>query len=135
MSLNKTMLIGNLGSTPELTYTGAGKPVINISMATSRSWKDKQTGEKKEHTEWHRLVFFGRLAEVTAEYLQKGSKLYVEGELHTRDFEQDGVKRYMTEIVVRNMEMLDGKKQAPEQPVPDELIPAGNYPGLDDDPF
>lgn len=99
--INKVILIGNLGQDPELRYLPNGGAVTNISIATSESWKDKQTGELKERTEWHRIVIFGKLAEIAAEYLKKGSQVYIEGSLQTRKWQdQSGQDRYMTEIVV-----------------------------------
>lgn len=100
-SLNKVELIGNLGADPELRYLQNGGAVANLNIATSESWKDKTTGEKKEKTEWHRVVIFGKLAEIAGEYLRKGSKVFIEGALQTRKWQdQDGVDRYTTEIVV-----------------------------------
>ena len=107
--INKVILVGNVGTDPEVRYMPSGGAVTNITLATSESWKDKQTGQPQERTEWHRLVFFNRLAEIAGEYVRKGSKLYVEGSLRTRQWEQDGVKRYTTEIVANEMQMLDSK--------------------------
>lgn len=105
--INKVILIGNLGQDPETRYTQSGAAVTNFSMATSESWKDKQSGDHEERTEWHRCVAFGRVAEVCGEYLRRGSKVYVEGQLRTRKWQdQAGVDRYTTEIVVREMQML-----------------------------
>jgi single-strand DNA-binding protein len=101
--------VGNVGKDPETRYMPNGNAVTNVTLATSESWKDKNTGEKQERTEWHRVVFYQRLAEVVAEYVKKGSKLYVEGSLRTNSWEQDGVKRYTTEIIASEMQMLDGK--------------------------
>lgn len=109
MALNKAQMIGNLGSDPELKYTASGAPVLSISLATTEKWKDKKTGQSQERTEWHRLVFWNRLAEIVAENLTQGSKLYVEGKMQTRTWkDQAGVDRYVTEIVVKEMEMLGG---------------------------
>lgn len=108
--VNKVILIGNVGSDPDTKYMPSGGAVTNLSIATSESWKDKQTGQPQERTEWHRVVFFNRLAEVTSEYVRKGSKLYIEGALRTRQWEQDGVKRYSTEIVASQMQMLDSRQ-------------------------
>jgi len=117
--INKVILVGSLGQDPETKYLPSGSAVCNFSVATSESWKDKQTGEQKEQTEWHRIVVFNRLAEVCGEYLRKGSKAYIEGQLRTRSWEQDGVKRYSTEIVCRDMQMLDSRggqqERAPQQ--------------------
>ena len=107
--VNKVILVGNLGNDPEVRYMPNGNAVANISLATSDSWKDKNTGEQQERTEWHRVVFFNRLAEIVEQYVKKGSKLYVEGRLQTRSWEQDGVKRYTTEIVASEMQMLDSR--------------------------
>ena len=111
-SLSKTQLIGNLGDKPEIRYTPDGKPVATVSLATTETWKDKNTGEKKEATEWHRLVFWGKLAEVVGEYLRKGSQIHVEGQNRTRKWtDKDGIERYTTEIIVSDMQML-GKKES-----------------------
>ena len=107
--INKVILVGNLGNDPEVRYMPNGNAVANISLATSDSWKDKTSGEQQEKTEWHRVVFFNRLAEIVEQYVKKGSKLYVEGRLQTRSWEQEGVKRYYTEIVASEMQMLDGR--------------------------
>ena len=107
--INKVILVGNLGNDPEIRYMPNGNAVANVSLATSDSWKDKATGEQQEKTEWHRVVFFNGLAEIVEQYVKKGSKLYVEGRLQTRSWEQDGVKRYSTEIVASEMQMLDGR--------------------------
>ena len=108
-SINKVILIGNLGNDPEMRFTNSGKAVANLSLATSDSWTDKNTGEKKERTEWHRVVAFDKLAEIMGEYLKKGSKVYIEGRLQTKEWEKDGVKRYTTEILANDMAMLDSK--------------------------
>ncbi len=107
--INKVILIGNLGRDPETRYLPSGGAVTNVTLATSESWKDKQTGQQQERTEWHRVVFFNRLAEIAGEYLKKGSKVYIEGALRTREWEKDGVKRYSTEIVANEMQMLDSR--------------------------
>ncbi|MBT8146734.1 MAG: single-stranded DNA-binding protein [Gammaproteobacteria bacterium] len=107
--INKVILVGNVGGDPEVRYMPSGGAVVNLTLATSESWKDKNSGENVEKTEWHRLVFFNRLAEIVGEYVRKGSKLYVEGRLQTRSWEQDGVKRYATEIVANEMQMLDSR--------------------------
>ncbi|MDR9432235.1 MAG: single-stranded DNA-binding protein [Spiribacter sp.] len=107
--INKVILVGNLGADPEVRYSAAGSAVTNARLATTDQWKDRQTGEQQERTEWHRVVFFSRLAEIAGEYLKKGSKVYVEGRLQTRKWQgQDGQDRYTTEIVVNDMQMLDG---------------------------
>jgi single-strand DNA-binding protein len=111
--INKVILIGNLGADPEVRYTANGGAVANLRLATSESWKDKQTGEQQERTEWHRVVLYGRLGEIAGEYLKKGSKVYIEGRLQTRKWQgQDGQERYTTEIVANEMQMLDGRSGA-----------------------
>ena len=118
--VNKVILVGNIGKDPETRYTAGGAAITNITLATSESWKDKQTGEKQERTEWHRVVFFNRLAEIAGEYLRKGSQVYVEGALRTRKWQdQSGQDRYTTEIVASDMQMLgsrggEGGGQAPQ---------------------
>lgn len=110
--INKVIIIGNLGNDPEVRYMPTGGAVANITVATSESWTDKNTNEKKEETEWHKVVFYGRLAEIVGEYLRKGSKVYLEGKLKTRKWQdQQGVDRYTTEIVANEMQMLDGKQE------------------------
>ncbi|MDP1931949.1 MAG: single-stranded DNA-binding protein [Gammaproteobacteria bacterium] len=107
--VNKVILVGNVGGDPEIRYTPAGAAIANVTIATSETWKDKNTGQPQEKTEWHRVVFFNRLAEIVGEYVKKGSKIYIEGSLRTRSWEQDGVKRYATEIVAGEMQMLDSR--------------------------
>ncbi|MEQ9464862.1 MAG: single-stranded DNA-binding protein [Haliea sp.] len=108
--VNKVILVGNLGADPETRYMPSGGAVTNVNLATSDSWKDKQTGQPQERTEWHRVVFFNRLAEIAGEYLKKGTKVYVEGSLRTRKWQgQDGQDRYTTEIVASEMQMLDSR--------------------------
>lgn len=161
--VNKVILVGNVGGDPETRCMPNGNAVTNITLATSESWKDKQTGQQQERTEWHRVVFFGRLAEIAGEYLRKGSQVYVEGSLRTRKWQgQDGQDRYTTEIVVDingNMQLLGGRpsgddsqraprepmqrpQQAPQQqsrPAPQQQPapqPAQDYDSFDDDiPF
>lgn len=129
--INKVIIVGNCGQDPETRYLPSGGAVTNISIATSESWKDKNTGEQQERTEWHRVVFFNRLGEIAGEYLKKGSKVYVEGSLRTRKWQgQDGADRYTTEIVASEMQMLDSRggqdaggyqQQAPRQnPAPQQ---------------
>ena len=147
--INKVILIGNLGSDPEVKFMPSGDAVATLSLATSESWKDKNTGEQVEKTEWHRVVMFKRLAEIAGEYLKKGSKVYIEGRLQTRKWQgQDGQDRYTTEIVANEMQMLDSRgggtgnfNQAPAssntnanaQP---QSAPAGGFDDFDDDiPF
>lgn len=108
--LNKVMLIGRLGADPDVRYMPSGGAVTTLSLATSRRWKDRQTGERREETEWHRVVMFNRLAEIAGEYLKKGSQIYVEGHIRTRKWQaQDGQDRYTTEIVADSMNMLDSR--------------------------
>lgn len=107
--INKVILVGNLGNDPETRFMPNGNPVTNISIATSESWKDKQSGQQQERTEWHRIVFFNRLAEIAGEYLKKGSKVYIEGALRTRQWDKEGQKHYSTEIIANEMQMLDGR--------------------------
>ena len=112
-SVNKVILVGNLGQDPEVRYMPSGGAVTNITLATSDTWRDKQTGEQKERTEWHRVVFMGKLAEVAGEYLKKGSQVYVEGKLQTRKWQdQSGQERYTTEIEATEMQMLGGRQSA-----------------------
>lgn len=111
--INKVILIGNVGQDPEVKYMPSGGAVTNISVATSETWKDKNTGQPQERTEWHRVVFFNRLGEIAGEYLRKGSKVYIEGALRTRKWQaQDGTDRYTTEIVANEMQMLDGRSDS-----------------------
>ncbi len=108
--VNKVILVGNLGADPETRYMPSGGAVTNVRLATTDSWKDKQTGDRQERTEWHRVVFFSRLAEVAAEYLRKGSQIYVEGSIRTNKWQgQDGQDRYTTEIIGNEMQMLGGR--------------------------
>lgn len=107
--INKVILVGNLGADPEVKYMPSGGAVCNVSLATADSWTDKQSGQKQERTEWHRVVFFNRLAEISGEYLRKGSQVYIEGRLQTRKWEKDGIERYSTEIVASEMQMLGGR--------------------------
>lgn len=119
--INKAILIGNLGKDPETRYTAGGSAVTNIRIATNETWKDKQTGEQQERTEWHSVVFFARLAEIAAEYLRKGSTVYVEGRLQTRKWQdKDGQDRYSTEIVANEMQMLGGRGGAGGGSMPEE---------------
>ena len=111
--VNKVILVGNCGQDPEMKHLPSGGAVTNISIATSETWKDKQTGAQQERTEWHRVVFFNRLAEIVGEYVRKGSKIYVEGRLQTRKWQdQNGNDRYTTEIVANEMQMLDSRADA-----------------------
>ena len=119
--INKVILIGNLGKDPETRYLPSGAAVTNITIATSESWKDQSSGEKQERTEWHNVVFFGKVAEIAGEYLRKGSQVYVEGSLRTRKWQdKNGMDRYTTEIVARDMQMLGGRSGAGAGPGPVE---------------
>ncbi|WP_417585409.1 single-stranded DNA-binding protein [Pelagibacterium sp.] len=149
--INRVILIGNCGGDPETKYLPNGNAVTNITLATTDSWKDKQTGQQQERTEWHRVVLFGKVAEIAGEYLRKGSQCYIEGRLQTREWEKDGVKRYTTEVVVDmggTMQLLGGKAeggdrpqrpQQQNQPRPQsqpQQQPAPDYDSFDDDiPF
>jgi single-strand DNA-binding protein len=150
--INKVILIGNLGSDPEVKFMPSGDAVATLSLATSESWKDKNTGEQVEKTEWHRVVMFKRLAEIAGEYLKKGSKVYIEGRLQTRKWQgQDGQDRYTTEIVANDLQMLDSRgggagnfnqqpassNTQPQQPQQQpQTAPAGGFDDFDDDiPF
>ncbi|NOR20784.1 MAG: single-stranded DNA-binding protein [Xanthomonadales bacterium] len=148
--VNKVILVGNLGKDPDMKYTASGAAIANITVATSESWTDKQTNEKVEKTEWHRVVFFRRLAEIVGEYLRKGSQVYIEGKLQTRKWQgQDGQDRYTTEIVASEMQMLGGRtgdgggrpqgggggfrsnapaQNAPAQPAPDNSFDDDDIP-------
>ncbi len=163
-SVNKVIIVGNLGRDPEIRYMPSGDAIANIAVATSYKSKDKNTGEQKELTEWHRISFFGRMAEVVGQYLKKGSSVYVEGRLQTRKYtDKDGVEKYATDIVAENMQMLGGRagmggdagggmddgggydappqRQAPRQAPPAPAArpqpkPAPNFSDMDDDiPF
>lgn len=158
-SLNKVQIIGNLGRDPETRYMPSGDAMTSITVATTETWKDKQTGEKKEATEWHRITFFGKLAEIAGQYLKKGSQVYVEGSLRTRKYtDKDGVEKYATDIRADEMKMLGGRPgaggtapmddspyggsaPAPRQSAPAQRPapasrPAPNFSDMDDDiPF
>ena len=138
-SVNKVILIGNLGKDPETRYSASGDAICNFSIATTESWKDKQSGEKKEATEWHRLSYFGKLAEICGQYLKKGSQVYVEGSLRTRKWsDKDGQERYTTEIRGDVMKMLSGKQEGGSQhePPPAKDKPKPSFDDLYDDvPF
>lgn len=123
--VNKVILIGNLGADPETRYMPSGGAVATISVATSESWTDKQTNQKQERTEWHRVSFFNRLAEIVGQYLRKGSKVYVEGSLRTRKWQdKNGVDRYTTEIIANEMQMLDSKGTGGASMSTAEMLPA-----------
>ena len=156
-SVNKVIIVGNLGRDPEMRYMPSGDAMATIAVATTDSWKDKNTGEKKEQTEWHRITFFGKLAEIAGQYLKKGSQVYVEGSLRTRKYtDKDGVEKYATDIRADTMQMLGGRQgmgsasmddgysaPAPRQqapaaaPAPRQAAkPAPNFSDMDDDiPF
>lgn len=140
-SVNRVIVVGNLGADPEVRYLPSGDAIANIRLATTDRYKDKQSGEMKETTEWHRVAFFGRLAEIVSEYLKKGSAVYIEGKLRTRKWQaQDGTDRYSTEIVADSMQMLGGRAEVGErtserparqqQPASRPAAPAGG--GLDE---
>jgi len=144
--VNKVILVGNLGRDPEVKYTASGAAVVNITVATTESWNDKQTNERVEKTEWHRVVAFQRLAEIMGEYLRKGSQVYIEGKLQTRKWQdQNGQDRYTTEIVANDMQMLGSRGDAgnrqqgeqggfrSDQPAKQAPAPAGSGGGFDDD--
>ena len=164
-SVNKVIIVGNLGRDPEIRYMPSGDAIANIAVATSYKSKDRNTGEQKELTEWHRISFFGRLAEIVGQYLKKGSSVYVEGRLQTRKYtDKDGIERYATDIIAENMQMLGGRQgmgggdsygggddmgsydAAPSRPAPRQAPPAPaarpqpkpapNFSDMDDDiPF
>ncbi len=113
--VNKVILIGNLGRDPEIRYTQSGTAVVNFSIATSEQWTDKNSGEKKEHTEWHRIVFWGKQAEIIQKYMSKGSQIFIEGKMKTRKWEKDGVERYTTEVEGSNFTMLGSKGGGDQQ--------------------
>ena len=149
--INKVILVGNLGADPDVKYMPSGSAVVNVSVATADSWKDKNTGQQQERTEWHRVVFFNRLAEIVAEYLKKGSQVYIEGRIQTRKWQdKQGVDRYSTEIIANDMQMLGsrggdfgsgqsyagGKHQAAPQSPPSNAASRAPEPDFDDDvPF
>ena len=140
--VNKAILIGNLGNDPDMRYTAGGAAVANISIATAESWRDKETGEQQERTEWHRVVFFGRLAEIVGEYLRKGSQVYVEGRIQTRKWQdKEGQDRWTTEIVANELQMLGSKggsanyepSPQPQQSAPAPQAAASSAPAPADD--
>ena len=135
-TINKVILIGNLGSDPEVKTTPQGAQVANFSLATSESWTDKASGEKKEKAEWHRLVLWRRLAEIAGQYLKKGAKIYIEGKLETRSWEdKEGQKRYTTEVIVDKPEMLGGDRQQEEYEQPAAPYVASGSSDDDELPF
>src|SRR6266542_723487 len=128
-SVNKVIIVGNLGRDPETRYNPEGGAITNISVATTDTWKDKASGEKQERTEWHRVVFFNRLAEIAGEYLKKGSQVYVEGSLRTRKWQdKEGQERYTTEIVADRMQMLGSRAGLGDASARDVREPAGDAP-------
>ena len=135
--INKVILVGNLGKDPDMRYTAGGDAVANLSIATSESWNDNQTGEKKEKTEWHRVVFFRRIAEVCGEYLKKGSSVYIEGQLQTNSYEDKntGEKKYSTQIVARDMQMLGSRNNSETQSNSSEESSMDQTPMDDEIPF
>lgn len=145
--INKVILIGNLGTDPEIRYAPSGTAVVTVNVATSAAWRDKQSGEMQDRTEWHRVVFFNRLAEIVNEYLKKGSKIYVEGSLRTRKWtDKNEIERYTTEIVANEMQMLDSRggshnadqfsKSGTQSQQTSNATPSNNTPDFDDDiPF
>lgn len=135
--VNKVILIGNVGGDPETRYMPNGNAVTNITLATTDSWKDKQTGQQQERTEWHRIVLFGKVAEIAGEYLRKGSQCYIEGRLQTREWEKDGVKRYTTEVVVDmggTMQLLGGRGNSDDSPRQAQPRPQNSQPAGQDNP-
>lgn len=137
--INKVILIGNLGADPETRYMPSGSAVTNLRLATSESWKDKTSGEQQERTEWHRVAMFGRLAEIAAEYLRKGSQVYIEGSLRTRKWQdKEGNDRWSTEIVANEMQMLGSRTEssAPARSAPAAVAESESSDAFDDDiPF
>jgi single-strand DNA-binding protein len=128
-SVNKVIIVGNLGRDPEVRYTPDGASITNVTIATTDTWKDKATGEKKEATEWHRVVFFGKLAEIAGQYLKKGRQVYVEGALRTRKWQdKEGQERYTTEIVANEMKMLGSREGMSDAPPRENSAGAGTRP-------
>lgn len=145
--VNKVIVLGNVGNDPEIRYMPNGNAVASFSIATSEQWKDKATGEKQIHTEWHNITIFGKLAEIVEKYVKKGSKLYIEGKLKTDKYEKDGVTKYSTKIIANEMQMLDGRNsqdgassgqssQAPAEKHKPSQQASANFDNFDDDiPF
>lgn len=136
--VNKVILVGNLGADPDVRYMPSGRGVTNIRIATSESWKDKQTGDQQERTEWHSVVLFDKLGEIAAEYLRKGSQVYIEGSLRTRKWQdKEGKDRYTTEVIASQMQMLGGKPQGERAPRQESApAPSADVGEFDDDiPF
>jgi single-strand DNA-binding protein len=140
--VNKAIIVGTLGKDPEVKYTASGSAIVNLSVATNETWKDRNSGENQERTEWHRIVIFGKLAEIAAQYLKKGAQVYFEGKIQTRKWQgQDGQDRYTTEIVANEMQMLGGRSESSSsgvsQPPPQPGPSHGPLPdeGFDNIPF
>jgi len=137
--INKVILIGNLGREPDIKFTSDGKAIANLAVATSESWKDKTTGQKQEKTEWHRVVIFGRLADIAQKYLHKGSKVYIEGQLRTRKWDKNGVDQYTTEVVLSGfnsiLQMLNKVTEEPSQEEAEEKPPEEKIKPVDTDDF
>jgi single-strand DNA-binding protein len=134
--INKVIIVGNLGQDPETRYMPSGSAVTNMTVATNESWKDKQSGEQKERTEWHRVAMFGRLAEIAAEYLRKGSQVYIEGKLRTRKWQdKQGQDRYTTEVIADEMQMLGGRTGGGAPASQGSSAPSGPAPGPSPDDF
>ncbi|HJR14204.1 MAG TPA: single-stranded DNA-binding protein [Rhodanobacteraceae bacterium] len=132
--INKVIIVGNVGKDPEMRYSASGTAFCTISVATSEQWKDKQTGEKQERCEWHRVKFFGKLAEIAGEYLKKGSQVYVEGALRTDKYtDKEGVERYSTDIIANEMQMLGGQREEPRASKPVKDCPQADQGGVTDD--
>ncbi len=137
--VNKAIILGSLGQDPDIRYTAGGAAVANISIATNEQWKDKESGEMQERTEWHRVVFFGRLAEIVGEYLRKGSQVYIEGRIQTRKWQdKEGKDRYTTEIVANEMQMLGSKSGGTtasfdQSPQPQQSAPVASGASSNDD--
>lgn len=139
-SVNKAIIVGNLGKEPEVRYMPNGDAVANFSIATTETWKDKTTGEKKEAVEWHNIVMYRKLAEIAGEYLKKGASVYIEGKLQTRKWEKDGVTRYSTEIIADSMQMLGGRgdnqAQGNQAPAAPKDAPSSGFDDMENDiPF
>ncbi len=134
--VNKVILVGNLGNDPDTRYMPSGSAVTNLSVATNESWKDKETGEQKDRTEWHKVAMFGRLAEIAAEYLRKGSQVYIEGKLRTRKWQdKDGNDRWTTEIIADEMQMLGGRMDSGAPAMNDRAPPSAPPPKGGSDEF
>ena len=133
-SVNKVILVGNLGADPEVRYMSNGEAVANVRLATTESWKDKNSGEKREVTEWHRVVFYRKLAEIVGQYLKKGSSVYIEGRIRTRKWQdKEGQERYTTEIEATEMQMLGGKSESATAPKPGANPQASGFEDMSDE--